>query len=130
MWRDLQKGILHKHRAVVAENMRAARIVRDLLITYTIAPELIEPQFLHLHQGLRDTDYLKWYRQQVGEQVGLPQRLLSRYAYEHAISVNLRKQGDNWLIPTDNLVMAKDYVASLTDVRAINEHRAHCAEVV
>jgi dGTPase len=130
VWDKLQKGILHKHRTVVAENMRAARIVRDLLVTYAIAPELIDPRFLRLHRGLRETVYLGWYRQRIGEQIGLPQRLLSRYSYEHAISANLRKQGDNWLIPTDNLVMAKDYVASLTDARVIHEHRTHYAEVL
>ncbi len=130
IWATLQKGILHVHPAVVAENMRAARIVRDLLVTYAIAPALIEPHFLDAHEGLQNTEYAEWYKASVGEYIGLPQRLLSRYAYEHAITSRLKKQGDNWLIPVKDLVVAKDYVASLTDVRAIAEHRLHCAEVM
>lgn len=131
IWRRLQKGILHAHRAVVGENMRAARIVRDLLVTYAIAPALIEPRFQRLHTGLQQTDYLNWYHKQVGgDVVGLSQRFLSRYSYENAISSNRRKQGDNWLIPINDLVMAKDYVASLTDIRAVTEHRTHCGNAV
>jgi dGTPase len=129
VWQRLQKGILHKHRAVVAENMQAARIVRDLLITYTIAPELIEPRFAILHQGLKQTDYMKWYLQQLSDQVGLSEEVLSRYAFRHIIGAKLHKQGSNWLVPTENLVLAKDYVASLTDSRAASEHRKHCSEV-
>jgi hypothetical protein len=56
--------------------------------------------------------YIKWYHDKLGEEVGIASSRLTRYFYDHVIGRNLKRQGDNYLVPTKNLVLAKDYVAS------------------
>lgn len=129
IWRRLQEGSLHKHPTVVAESMRAARIVRDLFLVYAIAPKLVAQAFRESHRGLATTAYVAWYEQRVGNDIGVPKRLLARYSYEHTLGSEPRSQGDNWLIPTMDLLLAKNYVASLTDTAAIEEHKRHCLEL-
>ncbi|HEY1852253.1 MAG TPA: dNTP triphosphohydrolase [Candidatus Binataceae bacterium] len=125
IWNRLQKGALHKDGRVVAANMRAATITRDLLLLYTLSPQLIEHSFASMHSGLTGTNYVKWYDSKVGQTVGVPRRLVSRYFYEQLIGQDKIVQGDNLMLPTSQLVMAKDYVASLTDTKATSEHRRH-----
>jgi dGTPase len=129
IWQRLQAGRLHTHPAVVAESMRAARIVRDLFLVYAMASKLVAQAFRESHRGLAATPYVAWYEQRVDNYVGVPKRLLARYSYEHTLGSELRSQGDNWLVPTMDLLLAKDYVASLTDTAAIEEHRRHCLEL-
>ena len=130
IWRRLQAGSLHAHPLVVAESLRAARIVRDLFLVYAIAAKLVAPVFRESHCGLAGMGYMEWYEQRVGKHVGIPKRLLARYSYEHLLGSELQSQGDNWLVLTTDLLLAKDYVASLTDAGAIEEHRKHCLELL
>jgi dGTPase len=123
IWRRIQAGILHRNERVVSANLRAARIVSDLLILYAIAPELVDPRFRKSHEGLASTDYIKWYHDKLGATVGISSSRLNRYFYDHVIGRELKKQGDNYLLPTIDLVLAKDYVASLTNGMAEREHR-------
>lgn len=123
IWTKLQAGILHKDPTVRSSNERAARIIRDLLIFYCVAPHLVDEKFRSAHAKLEKTDYIKWYIKNVGQTVGLPKRLISAFAYEHAISSSLRPQGDNYIVDIKNIIQAKDFVASLTDTKAIDEHR-------
>ena len=125
IWKLLQAGKLHKQTAVIAENMRAARIVRDLCLIYAATPDLVEAAYRSAHYGLADTKYIRWYENKVGATVGLPKRLLSLYSYEHMLTAKLQTQGDNWLVPITDLILAKDYVAGLTDNAALDEHRKH-----
>jgi len=129
VWDRLQAGRLHKHQAVVSEYGRAARIVRDLLLLFASTPALVEPIFRKSHESLYNPrcDYIGWYVSRVGEKVGIPKQILSKYSYEYNIGMRLEEQGDKWLIPIENLVLAKDYVASLTDTTAVSEHRKNCA---
>lgn len=126
IWNKLQAGLLHQNQEVIAEGKRAARIVTDLLFVYTLAPHLVDGRFRASHERLKDTNYIKWYQDEVGLEIGLSKRRVAPYAYEHAIGRDLRSQGDNWIISISDLVQAKDYVASLTDSRAFLEHRKHC----
>ena len=126
IWKRLQAGILHKDRSVLAESARAARIVSDLLLLYTTAPHLVAERFRKAHDRLKTTEYLECYRGRVGLEIGIPKRILAKFAYEHVIGAERKSQGDNWMISTEDLVLAKDYVASLTDTRAFSEHRKHC----
>jgi dGTPase len=128
IWNKLQAGKLHHHPAVVVENGRAARIVRDLFLGYMTAPRLVSPSFRDSYLGLADTEYISWYENKIGKKVGVPKRLLLEFSYEHTLGSEPISQGDNFLIDTFNLVMAKDYVASLTDTTAIEEHRKHFLE--
>lgn len=123
IWGRLQAGILHKNERVVAANLRAARIVSDLLILYTLAPELVDPRFKNSHEGLASTDYMKWYHGRLGTTVGIACSRLLRHFYDHVIGRKPERQGDNYLFPTKDLVLAKDYVASLTNGMAEREHR-------
>lgn len=125
VWHWLQAGILHKNERVVAANMRAARVISDLLVLFAVAPELIDSTFSKSHNGLRTTEYMSWYTRKLGPTVGVSGSLFSRYFYDHVIGRELRRQGDNYLIDTPNLVLAKDYVASLTNSLADEEHRRH-----
>ena len=125
IWTRLQAGILHTDRSVMTESARAAKIVSDLLLLYTIQPHLVDERFKKAHDKLKTTEYLKWYKGRVGSKIGIPKRRLDKFAYEYALITNLELQGDNVMISTENLVLAKDYVASLTDNRAFLEHRRH-----
>jgi dGTPase len=75
IWQELQAGSLHAHPAVVAECMRAARIVRNLFLAYAIAPKLVALAFRESHRGLAAAAYIAWYEGQVGKEVGVPKRL-------------------------------------------------------
>jgi dGTPase len=125
IWKQLQAGILHNNSAVKTENSRAARIIRDLFYVYIVAPHLVDERFQEAHRRLANSKYLDWYIKNVGPKVGIPKKNLSRFAYEHIIGETPTSQGDNWMMPTHNIVLAKDYVASLTDARAVIEHQKH-----
>lgn len=132
IWDRLQVGILHKDQGVVGEYGRAARIVHDLLLLYASTPALVEPIFRKSHESIcnPESSYIKWYISKVGEKVGIPKQMLLKYSYEYNIVSRLEEQADTWLMPIENLVLAKDYVASLTDTTAISEYRKNCAGLV
>lgn len=123
IWKKLQVDILFKNRAVMGEIARARKIVRELLLLYTAAPHLIDIRFKNAHDELKNSDYMKWYIDKVGETISISK---SNLPYEHVIGMELKSKGDNYLVPTDDLILAKDYVASLTDTSALKEHRKYC----
>jgi dGTPase len=129
IWKVLQAGKLHKHPSVKAENMQASKIVRDLFLLYAIEPELVDPIFRDLHYGLAATPYVAWYRNQLGRDVGIPKKILTRYSYERTLGVKTRSQADKWLVPLKDVLLAKDYVASLTDTSATEEYKKYCQEM-
>jgi len=129
IWTELQAGMLHQHPDVVAEGIRAGRIVRDLFVICVVAPQLVASAFRQSHCGLHATPYVNWYKQRVGPLVGVPKKLLARYSYAYVLGSEREEQGDNWLVPITDLLLAKDYVASLTDAAAVEEHRKHCQEL-
>lgn len=126
VWRKIQAGVLHKDPAVVTANNRAAAIVSDLFLAFAVAPHLIDERFRRSHERLDASGYMDWYRDRVGASLGIPKRRVSKLSMEFAIGGALTSQGDNWAIPTEWIVRSKDYVASLTDSRAMAEHRRHC----
>lgn len=71
------------------------------------------------------TDYGKFYFDKLGKEIGIAKRLISAYSYERVIGASITRQGDNYQIPTWNIVQAKDYVASLTDTKVIKEYRKY-----
>ena len=122
IWRYLQSGILHKAPAVLEANTRATRIVTDLFLWFCLQPGLIESHFREAHRRLCDTKYIKWYLSNVGVMGGIPKRLVEKFCLASTIGIELKSSGDNWSVPIYNIILAKDYVASLTDSRAIAEH--------
>jgi dGTPase len=129
IWDKLQVGRLHKESTVIAANLRAANVIRDLFILFTLQPELVESRFKRSHEGLKTTEYMKWYRNKLGENIGIPKRFFSERSYDHIIGPKLRSQGDNYLIPIWNLILAKDYVAGFTDEGAYREHKTHIGHI-
>ena len=65
---------------------------------------------------------MEWYKSKVGEKVKIPK---SKIPYDYAIGMEIISENDNYLIPIEDLILGKDFVASLTDSRALLEHRKH-----
>jgi len=122
IWNRLQVSILFKDRAVITENARAKKIVRELLLLYIIAPHLVEIHFKKSHEKLKDSEYMNWYIGRVGEKVKIPK---SKVPYGCPIGLEIESKGDNYFIPIEDLILGKDFVASLTDTRALLEHHKH-----
>lgn len=118
VWRKLQAGMLHKHHRVVAANLRAGKMVSRLLVLFAIAPELIDRDFARSHRNLKHTTYLRWYRERSGASVSVPRTATAGLPLSHSIGVGL-PDAEHYEVPIHDLVMAKDYVASLTDRRAM-----------
>ena len=52
------------------------------------------------------------------DSVGFPKRIVSSLAVDRMIGSGLKEEGDNLVVPIYDIVLAKDYVASLTDTHA------------
>ena len=76
---------------------------------------------------MRNSVYIKSYKNLVGDTVGIPKRLISSMPIERVIGNKLKSQGDNWMVDTYSIVLAKDYLASLTDKDALREYWKHVA---
>jgi dGTPase len=119
VWRELQEGRLHRDGRVVRSNLIAARTVTHLFVLFSLRPELIENRFRRLHENLGDSEYLAFYRRAVGrESVRFPVDLVRADSVDRLIGADLTLDGGDYLVPVEHVVMAKDYVASLTDTRA------------
>lgn len=127
IWQKLQSGRLHKHPTVQKVNNRSSQIVRDLFLVCAVSPSVISETVRLSHDGLRDTEYYKAYRDRAkGETIGIPKRLLAKFAFEHTIGQKLAGAGDHWKVGVYDVILAKDYVASLTDAAAEQEHASLC----
>jgi dGTPase len=123
MWTKLQAGKLHIDGRVVAANLQAARIVAELTTTYALIPDLVDSAYRLEYQRLKDSRYLAAYRKRVGsrERVEFRPELLS-FLPIYLLVGSTVEPGKDIEIPVDDLVMAKDYVASLSDSRARKLH--------
>jgi dGTPase len=122
IWRKLQVARLHKDRRVVSANLHAARIVSELAITYSLMAELIEERFRQEYERLNDSAYMNWYKNKVGGKVTY-QRELFTFLPMHAVIGKRYDLAKDIIISTEKLVMAKDYVAALSDSRAKLFHK-------
>jgi dGTPase len=121
VWARLQDGKLHKDRRVKIANFRAARIVSDLSIAFAVCPELVDVDFAAEHRKLRATEYLEHYRSAAGRSVSIQPSLIEILRLERMIGVK-HQAGQSANVAVDDLVQAKDFVASLTDSRASSLH--------
>jgi len=129
VWDKLQSGKLHVDQGVIEETMRAARIVHELLLLYISVPSLVPSSFREAHYWLEQhSPYIAWYKGKdgVGEHIMIPKRLVPAYVYEHTLKSPLTFEGDHCRILTRDVILAKDYVASLTDKAAETNHKKHC----
>jgi dGTPase len=117
IWTQLQVGRLHRDRRVVSANLHAARLVSTLVVASALLPELIDNRFRSEYSRLEDSSYLKHYVGLAGQHVEIPARLMAQLPVSLLIGAKFQP-GQPARIRTAELIMAKDYVAGLTDSRA------------
>jgi len=116
IWERLQRSKLHTDRRVVAANLQAAKIVSELTLTLALLPNLIDTPFRSEHARLSERDYMKYYRDRVTDTLRIERALVPFLHLDDMIGK--RMSGNGWDVPTQDLVMAKDFVAGLSDSRA------------
>jgi dGTPase len=123
IWTELQSGTLHKAGRVVQANFQAGAMVTRLFLVCMLRPELVDAGFRRSHERLRGTEYLAHYRSLLeSDVVSIPKDLVSSLAVDRMIGSELTVEADSFVVPAHDLVLAKDYVASLTDTRAQAEY--------
>ena len=125
IWEKIQVAKLHKDPRVMTANLNAARKVSELTLLYVAFPSLIEEQFRVEHERLKtlSTKYIGHY-DQFGK--GLPGKqnmvvvstdLFRFLPMDRIIGEELKVDASqsSQEVPIYDIVLAKDYVASLTD---------------
>jgi dGTPase len=119
VWHRVQAGKLHHDARVVATNRRAAHMVNRLLMVFALRPDLIAPDFRAVYQDLRETEYMAWYQRATSRDgVRVPLEATKELALEFMIGHDPRRH-----MTVEDVVQAKDYVASMTDQYAIRRYR-------
>ncbi|HSS78581.1 MAG TPA: dNTP triphosphohydrolase, partial [Thermoanaerobaculia bacterium] len=122
VWDRLQKARLHQDSRVIAANMKAAKTISELLLLLSAFPALIEKTFAAEHGRLWGGPYMKFYLNRMGESVRLPSELLTFLPLDQFIGGEGKLGRGGVDIRTENLVLAKDFAASLTDDQARKLH--------
>lgn len=120
VWRKLQVGLLHRDPRVLEANLKAARTVSRLLLLFAVFPDLVEPSFRKGHERLHGGPYLEFFRDRC-EKVELDAELLRFLPLELLIdgeAVTGVGAGPTRVLPIEQIVLATDYVAGLTDNQA------------
>jgi dGTPase len=119
VWRLLQVNRLHKDPRVINANMRAARIVSQLALLFTIFPEFIDADFRTGHERLHSKQYMRYYREcGAPAKLKIQPELLGFLPLELLISDQNLSPGTSVDVPLEHLIQAKDFVAGLTDRQA------------
>ncbi|MCL2913018.1 dNTP triphosphohydrolase [Shewanella corallii] len=111
VWNKIQVAKLHLDPRVLSANMKASKMVSELLLMLTLFPEHINEQFKIEHERLNTTEYMKYYRDQ-HKTITIPPEFLKFLPLDMMIGFKINSTKD---IDVYHLVLAKDYVASLTD---------------
>jgi dGTPase len=98
--------------------MRASKMVSELLLLLTLFPEHISTQFREEHERLNSTEYLKYYRDQ-HKTIEISSAHLGFLPLDRMIGFDPSKTKS---IDVYRLILAKDYVASLTDKKLKKIH--------
>lgn len=125
IWDKLQSGLLHKDSRVEAANFRAAQIVSALFYLYAFSPELIDVNFRRNFKLLANSDYMNYYYDKLDRKIGIAKHKVAQFNFNLLIGKEIEIEGDNYRIPTYNIILAKDYVANLTDQNAIKEYHTY-----
>lgn len=125
VWEKLQSGLLHKDSRVEAANFRAKQITSALFYLYAFYPKLIDANFKRNHKILINSEYMKFYYEKLDRKIGIAKHKVSQYNFNPLLEEGIKSVGDNYEIPTYNVILAKDYIASLTDQSAIKEYHKH-----
>ena len=108
---------------MIGANLAAGRTVSELTLALALVPELVESRFREEHERLWNSEYAQFYKRKVGEDVRIPKELFSFFPIYTMIgkkSVDIMSDRN---VPIMYVVMAKDYVAGLSDSRARAFHR-------
>jgi dGTPase len=127
IWNTLQAKKLHRDARVRLANLHAGRIVRELTLLLSIAPELVDPQFVASHRRIHQSEYMDYYRNATGKTVKVSPSLLRFIGTNGQVFGQIGGQDPE--IPIEHLVQAKDFVAGLSDARARELH-AHFTTLV
>lgn len=117
IWERIQKTLLHADRRVVSANLHAGRIVSVLAVSCALLPELLDRQFVREYERLNSSQYMEFYRGTAGKRVTIPAEMVAQVPVSTLVGGS-HKPGTVATVDVPNLVMAKDYVAGLTDSRA------------
>lgn len=125
VWSELQKERLHKFPAVLLANVHAARIVSELVIAFSLMPDLVDASFRESHEELRRSKhgakYFKYYEDLVGSQLTISAGLRAFLPLERTIGEKYAHTDAT--VDTASLLLAKDFVASLSDSQANKLHQ-------
>ncbi len=122
IWNKLQSGKMHKHWKVKSRNAKAMRIVKQLFLFFMTNPALTDETFRNSHKKLKkEPDYFDYYISQFATEIegnktsiGIDKSLLEN----HIRDEQPIKESANYIIPIYSIILAKDFVASLTDTQA------------
>lgn len=117
VWHNLQEGLLFNHKKVLSVSLFAAKVVSELLILFTLIPKLIESSFHHSYEKLKSSDYIEAYRKRAGSNISIKKELMTFVPFHLIIGMSYAAYTDI-SVPIENLIMAKDYVCSLSDYKA------------
>lgn len=123
VWFKLQTSKLFNNSKVLNSNLLAAKIVSELIILFTIIPELIEDTFRQNYGLLMNTEYITFYEKKVGKSITINSRMLGFIPFHLLIGTSHKPFEDIRNVPVRNLICSKDYVASLTDYMARKLHK-------
>jgi dGTPase len=125
VWRKIQVGILHNHPRVVGASARASRIVKNLLMLFSFSPRLVESSFREYFLFLGG-NYMAPYVGIIGSDTVAISKASGSY-FDSALAKDTRITSSEfeYRVPLSNIIMAKDYVASLTDGQALQLHNSY-----
>ncbi len=122
IWNNLQESKLFKNRKVLNSNLLAAKIVSELVILFTLIPELIESEFREDYMKLYNSEYYKFYKDKLGKHITIKAEMLNFIPFHLLIGTIYPAYEDINNIPLFDLLRSKDYVASLSDYKARKLH--------
>lgn len=122
IWNNLQVGKLFSNRKVLNSNLLAAKIVSELIILFTIIPDLVELEFKEDYLKLEKSNYYKFYKEKLGNQITVKAEMINFIPFHLLIGTKYPAYQDINNIPLIDLLRSKDYVASLSDYKARRLH--------
>jgi len=115
IWKNIQVKKLHNNSEVLSMNLKASRIISEITILFLIFPEYIDKKYINEHKNLISSEYVNFYRR-FNSKVNIHRELLNFLPLDMMIGVDDRKISG---IDPYYLVLAKDYVASLSNKRIV-----------
>ena len=122
VWNNLQVRKLFTNRKVLNSNLLAAKIVSELVILFTLIPNLVEEEFNEYYDHLQNSDYHNYFKTKLGIQINIKAEMLNFIPFHLLIGTKYPAYQDINTIPLFDLLRSKDYVASLSDYKARKLH--------